>query len=197
MKHHRTIINRSDYYWWLSLRPSPRALWPSPLLSGYGGPGQGNQAILGSTLLGGPAADRGGRLGRRTGAASSPRRGPAPSAAPARRLPSTAGASARSSSRGASGAKAGGRGRRARRTRSGSRPPASRSIFSPAAGIAAGRRRPRRRWASPAGISRTSCWRSARWSSRRTSHQTARRRTPAARRMGRLKGCARRTRVIK
>jgi hypothetical protein len=32
----------------------------SPLLSGYGGPGEGNQAILGSTLLGGPSSGGGG-----------------------------------------------------------------------------------------------------------------------------------------
>ncbi len=33
------------------------------LLSGYGGPGQGNQAILGSTLLGGPSGGSGGSAG--------------------------------------------------------------------------------------------------------------------------------------
>jgi hypothetical protein len=32
----------------------PLGAQAGPLLSGYGGPGEGNQAILGSTLLGGP-----------------------------------------------------------------------------------------------------------------------------------------------
>jgi hypothetical protein len=35
----------------------------SPLLSGYGGPGAGNQAILGSTLLNGPRGGGGGGAG--------------------------------------------------------------------------------------------------------------------------------------
>ena len=37
----------------------------SPLLSGYGGPGAGEQAIVGSTLIGGPrgGAGSGGSLG--------------------------------------------------------------------------------------------------------------------------------------
>jgi len=35
----------------------------NPLLSGYGGPGQGNQAILGSALLNGPAGGGGGASG--------------------------------------------------------------------------------------------------------------------------------------
>jgi hypothetical protein len=33
---------------------APTAAQASPLLSGYGGPGEGNQVILGSTLIGGP-----------------------------------------------------------------------------------------------------------------------------------------------
>jgi hypothetical protein len=41
----------------------------SPLLSGYGGPGQGTQAILGSTLLNGPSGGGGGSTG--SGLASS------------------------------------------------------------------------------------------------------------------------------
>src|ERR1700736_6516079 len=43
-----------------------------PLLSGYGGPGQGNQAILGSTLLGGSAGGSGtsGGGGSRGGSSS-------------------------------------------------------------------------------------------------------------------------------
>jgi hypothetical protein len=39
---------------------SPAAIASSTLLSGYGGPGQGNQAILGSTLIGGGAGGSGG-----------------------------------------------------------------------------------------------------------------------------------------
>jgi hypothetical protein len=41
----------------------------SPLLSGYGGPGQGTQAILGSALLNGPSGGGGGSTG--SGLASS------------------------------------------------------------------------------------------------------------------------------
>jgi hypothetical protein len=32
----------------------PVATWANPLLSGYGGPGEGSQAIIGSTLVNGP-----------------------------------------------------------------------------------------------------------------------------------------------
>jgi hypothetical protein len=39
---------------------APAAAAASSLLSGYGGPGQGNQAILGSVLLNGPGAGQGG-----------------------------------------------------------------------------------------------------------------------------------------
>jgi hypothetical protein len=35
----------------------------NPLLSGYGGPGEGNQAILGSTLFDGPSQGGGGSVG--------------------------------------------------------------------------------------------------------------------------------------
>jgi hypothetical protein len=38
---------------------APLAAQAGPLLSGYGGPGQGNQAILGSTLIGGPGGGSG------------------------------------------------------------------------------------------------------------------------------------------
>jgi hypothetical protein len=37
-----------------ALSASPALARESPLLSGYGGPGQGNQVILGATLLNGP-----------------------------------------------------------------------------------------------------------------------------------------------
>ena len=40
---------------------TPVAAHASPLLSGYGGPGQGSQMILGSSLLGGPGGGSGGR----------------------------------------------------------------------------------------------------------------------------------------
>src|SRR5438876_10100556 len=46
---------------------APAAANAGPLLSGYGGPGQGNQAILGSTLLGGPG---GGSSGAGAGSGS-------------------------------------------------------------------------------------------------------------------------------
>jgi hypothetical protein len=42
---------------------APLAAQAGPLLSGYGGPGQGNQAILGSTLIGGPGGGSGGSGG--------------------------------------------------------------------------------------------------------------------------------------
>lgn len=42
---------------------SPAAMASSTLLSGYGGPGQGNQAILGSTLIGGAGGGSGGGAG--------------------------------------------------------------------------------------------------------------------------------------
>ncbi len=41
----------------------PAAAAGGPLLSGYGGPGEGNQAILGSTLLGGAGPGEGGSGG--------------------------------------------------------------------------------------------------------------------------------------
>jgi hypothetical protein len=42
---------------------TPVAAQANPILSGYGGPGQGNQAILGSALLNGPAGGGGGSAG--------------------------------------------------------------------------------------------------------------------------------------
>jgi hypothetical protein len=60
----------------------------SPLLSGYGGPGQGTQAILGSTLLNGPSSGGGGSTGSGValaeGPASSAGRGGAGSSSAAR-----------------------------------------------------------------------------------------------------------------
>lgn len=42
---------------------SPMAFAGSPLLSGYGGPGAGEQAVIGSTLIGGGGAGSGGSSG--------------------------------------------------------------------------------------------------------------------------------------
>jgi len=44
----------------LSIALTPTAAPASSLLSGYGGPGQGNQAILGAALLNGPSSGGGG-----------------------------------------------------------------------------------------------------------------------------------------
>jgi hypothetical protein len=44
----------------LSIALTPTAAAASTLLSGYGGPGQGNQAILGAALLNGPSGGGGG-----------------------------------------------------------------------------------------------------------------------------------------
>ena len=51
---------------------APAAARANPLLSGYGGPGQGSQAILGATLLNGPSSGGGsaGTTGSSTGAAA-------------------------------------------------------------------------------------------------------------------------------
>jgi hypothetical protein len=60
---------------------APASAPASSLLSGYGGPGQGTQAILGSTLLNGPSGGGGGSTGGGytaplVGAAGSSRGGP-------------------------------------------------------------------------------------------------------------------------
>jgi len=54
----------------LSIALTPTAASASTLLSGYGGPGQGNQAILGAALLNGPSG-RGGGGGSAGGGSSS------------------------------------------------------------------------------------------------------------------------------
>jgi hypothetical protein len=56
---------------------APLAAQAGPLLSGYGGPGQGNQAILGSTLIGGSG---GGSGGGSTGSGGGPEAAVSPSA---------------------------------------------------------------------------------------------------------------------
>ena len=53
MKAHRTIIFRGGLVLALAVALPSGAL-ASSLLSGYGGPGQGNQAILGAALVNGP-----------------------------------------------------------------------------------------------------------------------------------------------
>jgi hypothetical protein len=60
--------------------------WAGSLLSGYGGPGQGNQAILGSTLLGGTSGGGGGAAsgGGEGGATSSSAANSAVPSAPVR-----------------------------------------------------------------------------------------------------------------
>ena len=55
MKTYRRIIGTAGCTLAAGLLAVPAAS-ASPLLSGYGGPGQGNQAILGSTLLNGPGS---------------------------------------------------------------------------------------------------------------------------------------------
>jgi hypothetical protein len=51
------------------LSTAPSSAFANPLLSGYGGPGEGNQAILGSTLVGGPGGG-GGSAGGAAGGSS-------------------------------------------------------------------------------------------------------------------------------
>jgi hypothetical protein len=73
----------------------------SPLLSGYGGPGQGNQAILGATLLNGPSgSDGGGPPGTGVSAGAS-----SGSLAEANTAPQAQGGLPAGSSRGAGGAR--------------------------------------------------------------------------------------------
>jgi hypothetical protein len=71
MKKHRKIISIGCSLVGLSAALAPAAQ-ASPLLSGYGGPGQGSQAILGSALLNGPRS--GGGVG--TGGGSRGANGP-------------------------------------------------------------------------------------------------------------------------
>jgi hypothetical protein len=52
------------------LAASPAAAPASPLLSGYGGPGQGSQVILGSSLINGPPKGGGGGGGSQGGGGS-------------------------------------------------------------------------------------------------------------------------------
>jgi hypothetical protein len=58
MKSHRTISLTLTLLAAL-LTVAPSSAFAGPLLSGYGGPGEGNQAILGSTLIGGAGGGSG------------------------------------------------------------------------------------------------------------------------------------------
>jgi hypothetical protein len=64
MKSHRKITLAIGFLAMLSvLAPASASASASSLLSGYGGPGQGAQAILGSSLLNGPSRGGGGSGG--------------------------------------------------------------------------------------------------------------------------------------
>ena len=58
MNRHRNIISSAGLLAAIMVA-TPVAAHASPLLSGYGGPGQGSQMILGSSLLGGPGGGGG------------------------------------------------------------------------------------------------------------------------------------------
>lgn len=60
MRPHRITITTSTFVA-ICFALSPAVAAGSPLLSGYGGPGAGEQQIIGSTLVGGGAGDGGGR----------------------------------------------------------------------------------------------------------------------------------------
>jgi hypothetical protein len=59
--------------------PAPAALAGGPLLSGYGGPGAGAQAIIGGTLLNGPNGGSGGGASGSAGGSPSSRSSPSSS----------------------------------------------------------------------------------------------------------------------
>ncbi len=77
---------------------APAASASSTLLSGYGGPGQGNQAILGSTLIGGSGGSGGG--GGATSAGSAPQAVSIEAAPAPRATPRTSGGGASGAPRG-------------------------------------------------------------------------------------------------
>jgi hypothetical protein len=102
MTRHRTITPLVGLCLAVSLATSGAAL-ANPILSGYGGPGQGNQAILGSALLNGPAGGGGGPGGGgSTGSLSSGENGLASTSVGSKR-PGHGGASKESSARGQAG----------------------------------------------------------------------------------------------
>lgn len=63
MKRQRIIASTLVFAAGLCAYAPPAALSAGPLLSGYGGPGAGTQAILGSTLIGGGGSQGGGSQG--------------------------------------------------------------------------------------------------------------------------------------
>jgi hypothetical protein len=69
MNRHRKIISICGFLAAISV-VLPVAAPASSLLSGYGGPGQGNQAILGAALLNGPRGGSGGGSGGASGGGS-------------------------------------------------------------------------------------------------------------------------------
>jgi hypothetical protein len=96
---------------------APSSAWANSLLSGYGGPGEGNQTILGSALLGGGSAGGGGSSSSTSGSTGSSSSG---AAAPGGKITTPSGSSGaalgrakrptggRSASRGGSGGASGG-----------------------------------------------------------------------------------------
>lgn len=76
MRSHRTINSKAIPLALALVCVFPAAARASSLLSGYGGPGQGNQAILGSAVVNGPTGGSGGGSGstsaEATGSGSAP-----------------------------------------------------------------------------------------------------------------------------
>jgi len=89
---------------------TPSSALANPLLSGYGGPGEGNQAILGSALVGGSGGG-GGSAGGASGGSpgASPSEAAGPGAQSPQRSPAPTGSKARAGRR-AAGQGAGSRG---------------------------------------------------------------------------------------
>jgi hypothetical protein len=86
---------------------APSSAFANPLLSGYGGPGAGNQAILGSTLVGGSGGG-GGSAGGTSG--GSPGASPSETIGPGAQSPQSNGAPTGSKGSRAAGQGAGSRG---------------------------------------------------------------------------------------
>ena len=138
---------------------APSSAWANSLLSGYGGPGEGSQTILGSALLGGGGGSSGGTSGS-TGSSSSG------AAAVGGKITTPSGSQRSGASRPVW--EVGGRWQiwLAERERGGIRRRCSR-VYPPCT-RAARRHRPqelRKHWACPARISDTFCWRLGCWPS--------------------------------
>jgi len=114
MRTHRTSISVAAFLTALAAA-TPTGAFAGSLLSGYGGPGQGSQVILGSQLLKGPRGGGGGSAGGTSTRGSSPSNAsvatPPVEAGGASNSPSALGGSGRSgrSSRAAGGAPRAGR----------------------------------------------------------------------------------------